>query len=107
MLFTGGTEIGRKVYEGAASHLTPVTLELGGKSPVIVSADADIDVAAKRIAWTKLINSGQICIAPDYVLADAKIRDELVDKIKAAVDDLRVRGPRRASASSTSGTSTG
>jgi aldehyde dehydrogenase (NAD+) len=85
LCFTGGTEIGRKVYEGAASHLTPVTLELGGKSPVIVAADADIDVAAKRIAWTKLINSGQICIAPDYVLADAKIRDELVDKIKAAV----------------------
>ena len=85
LLFTGGTEIGRKVYESAASHLTPVTLELGGKSPVIVSADADIDVAAQRIAWTKLINSGQICIAPDYVLADAKIRDELVDKIKAVV----------------------
>ena len=85
LLFTGGTEIGRKVYEGAASHLTPVTLELGGKSPVIVAADADIDVAAKRIAWTKLINSGQICIAPDYVLADAKIRDELVGKIKDAV----------------------
>jgi aldehyde dehydrogenase (NAD+) len=85
VLFTGGTEIGRKVYEGAAPHLTPVTLELGGKSPVIVAADADLDVAAKRIAWTKLINSGQICIAPDYVLADAKIRDELVDKIKDAV----------------------
>ncbi|MGH3554672.1 MAG: aldehyde dehydrogenase family protein, partial [Mycobacterium sp.] len=85
VLFTGGTEIGRKVYEGAAQHLTPVTLELGGKSPVIVAADADIDVAAKRIAWTKLINSGQTCIAPDYVLADAKIRDELVDKITAAV----------------------
>jgi aldehyde dehydrogenase (NAD+) len=85
LLFTGGTEIGRKVYEGAASHLTPVTLELGGKSPVIVSADADIDVAAKRIAWTKLINSGQTCIAPDYVLADATIRDELVSKIKDAV----------------------
>jgi aldehyde dehydrogenase (NAD+) len=67
LLFTGGTEIGRKVYEGAAAHLTPVTLELGGKSPVIVSKDADIKVAAKRIAWTKLINSGQICIAPDYV----------------------------------------
>ena len=85
LLFTGGTEIGRKVYEGAAPHLTPVTLELGGKSPVIVAADADIDVAAKRIAWTKLINSGQICIAPDYVLADASIRDELVNKIKDAV----------------------
>jgi aldehyde dehydrogenase (NAD+) len=85
LCFTGGTEIGRKVYEGAARHLTPVTLELGGKSPVIVAADADIAVAAKRIAWTKLINSGQICIAPDYVLADAKIRDELVSKIGEAV----------------------
>ncbi|MDX1885232.1 aldehyde dehydrogenase family protein [Mycolicibacterium sp. 120270] len=91
--FTGGTEIGRKVYEGAAPHLTPVTLELGGKSPVIVAADADIDVAAKRIAWTKLINSGQICIAPDYVLADAKIRDELVDKIKDAVTTFEAENP--------------
>jgi aldehyde dehydrogenase (NAD+) len=93
LLFTGGTEIGRKVYEGAAAHLTPVTLELGGKSPVIVAADADIDVAAKRIAWTKLINSGQICIAPDYVIADAKIRDELVDKIKAAVETFESNNP--------------
>ncbi|MGY4866605.1 aldehyde dehydrogenase family protein [Mycolicibacterium elephantis] len=91
--FTGGTEIGRKVYEGAAPHLTPVTLELGGKSPVIVSADADLDVAAKRIAWTKLINSGQICIAPDYVLADAKIRDQLVDKIKDAVTKFESENP--------------
>lgn len=91
--FTGGTEIGRKVYEGAAPHLTPVTLELGGKSPVIVSADADIDVAAKRIAWTKLINSGQICIAPDYVLADVKIRDQLVDKIKEAVTTFESENP--------------
>ena len=85
LLFTGGTEIGRKVYEGAAAHLTPVTLELGGKSPVIVSADADIKVAAKRIAWTKLINSGQICIAPDYVLVEAPIRDQLIDEIQKAV----------------------
>jgi aldehyde dehydrogenase (NAD+) len=85
LCFTGGTEIGRKVYQSAAPHLTPVTLELGGKSPVIVAADADIDVAAKRIAWVKLINSGQICIAPDYVLADASIRDDLVEKIKEAV----------------------
>lgn len=85
LCFTGGTEIGRRVYEGAAKHLTPVILELGGKSPVIVAADADIAVAAKRIAWTKLINSGQICIAPDYVLADATIRDELVAKLGEAV----------------------
>ncbi|WP_283607142.1 aldehyde dehydrogenase family protein [Mycolicibacterium poriferae] len=88
LLFTGGTEIGRKVYEGAAAHLTPVTLELGGKSPVIVSADADVEVAAKRIAWTKLINSGQICIAPDYVIAEAPIRDQLVDRIRAAVQEF-------------------
>src|SRR6202790_2486489 len=72
-LFTGGTEIGRKIMAAAAPTLTPVTLELGGKSPVIVAADADIDVAARRIAWVKLLNSGQTCIAPDYVVADAKI----------------------------------
>ncbi|HZA12658.1 aldehyde dehydrogenase family protein [Mycobacterium sp.] len=85
VLFTGSSEIGRKVYEGAAPHLTPVTLELGGKSPVIVAADADIDVAAKRIAWIKLLNGGQTCVAPDYVLADAKIRDDLVNKINQSI----------------------
>jgi aldehyde dehydrogenase (NAD+) len=89
VFFTGGTEIGRKVYEGAAPHLTPVTLELGGKSPVIVAADADVDVAAKRIAWIKLLNAGQTCVAPDYVLADAKVRDELVDKIGQAITKFR------------------
>lgn len=89
VFFTGGTEVGRKVYEGAATHLTPVTLELGGKSPVIVAADADIDVAAKRIAWIKLLNAGQTCVAPDYVLADAKIRDELVHKVGEAITKFR------------------
>jgi aldehyde dehydrogenase (NAD+) len=89
VLFTGGTEIGRKVYEGAAPHLTPVTLELGGKSPVIVAADADVDVAAKRIAWIKLLNAGQTCVAPDYVLADSKVRDELVGKIGEAITKFR------------------
>ncbi|WAC91383.1 aldehyde dehydrogenase family protein [Mycobacterium sp. Aquia_213] len=93
VVFTGGTEIGRKVYEGAAPHLTPCTLELGGKSPVIVAADADVDVAAKRIAWIKLLNGGQTCVAPDYVLADAKIRDELVSKIGAAITKYRSQGP--------------
>lgn len=89
LCFTGGTEIGRRVYEAAAPHLTPVTLELGGKSPVIVAADADIEVAAKRIAWTKLINSGQICIAPDYLLVDASVRDQLVSKIAEAITHFR------------------
>jgi aldehyde dehydrogenase (NAD+) len=93
VMFTGGTEIGRKVYEGAAPHLTPVTLELGGKSPVIVAADADVDVAAKRIAWIKVLNGGQTCVAPDYVLADAKIRDELVSKIGAAITKFRSKEP--------------
>jgi aldehyde dehydrogenase (NAD+) len=89
VMFTGGTEIGRKVYEGAAPHLTPVTLELGGKSPVIVAADADVNVAAKRIAWIKILNAGQTCVAPDYVLADATISDELVSKIGAAITKFR------------------
>lgn len=93
VLFTGGTEIGRKVYEGAAPHLTPCTLELGGKSPVIVAADADVEVAAKRIAWMKLLNAGQTCVAPDYVLADASIRDELVSKIGAAITKFTADKP--------------
>jgi len=74
-LFTGGTEIGRKIMAGAAPTLTPVTLELGGKSPVIVDQTADLGVTARRIAWVKLMNSGQTCIAPDYVLANESIRD--------------------------------
>jgi len=88
-LFTGGTEIGRKIMAAAAPTLTPVTLELGGKSPVIVAADADLDVTARRIAFAKLINSGQTCIAPDYVLADRQIAHELVDKIVATVTEFR------------------
>ncbi|ATA27345.1 aldehyde dehydrogenase [Mycobacterium lepraemurium] len=93
VMFTGSTEIGRKVYEGAAQHLTPCTLELGGKSPVIIAADADVEVAAKRIAWMKLLNAGQTCVAPDYVLADAKIRDELVDKVGAAITKFTADKP--------------
>lgn len=80
-VFTGGTEIGRKIMAAASATLTPVTLELGGKSPVIVAADADLDVAARRIAWVKLMNSGQTCIAPDYVLAERSVVAELTDKI--------------------------
>jgi len=88
-LFTGGTEVGKKIMAGAAPTLTPVTLELGGKSPVVVTADADIDVAARRIAWVKLLNSGQTCIAPDYVLAERPIADELVRKIIENVHRFR------------------
>jgi len=88
-LFTGGTEVGRKIMAGAAPTLTPVTLELGGKSPVYVAADADLDVAARRIAWVKLLNSGQTCIAPDYVLVDREVRDELVHKVSDTLREFR------------------
>ncbi|GAA1713392.1 aldehyde dehydrogenase family protein [Fodinicola feengrottensis] len=89
VFFTGGPEIGKAVMAAAAPHLTPVTLELGGKSPVIVTADANIAVAAKRIAWAKLMNSGQTCIAPDYLLVEEPVRDQLVDKIAAAITAFR------------------
>ena len=88
-LFTGGTQVGRRIMAAAASTLTPVTLELGGKSPVIVTADADLDVAARRIASVKLANSGQMCIAPDYVLADCAIVDELVAKLVSTIAAFR------------------
>jgi aldehyde dehydrogenase (NAD+) len=88
-LFTGGTSIGKKIMAAAAPTLTPVTLELGGKSPVIVAADADLDVAARRIAWVKLMNSGQTCIAPDYVLADRSIATELTNRIIANIKAFR------------------
>ncbi|MFC7448680.1 aldehyde dehydrogenase family protein [Rhodococcus daqingensis] len=93
--FTGGTEIGKKVMAGAAAHLTPVTLELGGKSPAIVTRDADLTVTARRIAWTKLLNSGQICMAPDYVLVERAVRDELVERIATTVTELRAQEPSR------------
>ncbi|WP_370246482.1 aldehyde dehydrogenase family protein [Nocardioides sp.] len=81
--FTGGTEIGRRIMAGAAATLTPVTLELGGKSPAIVTADSDLDVVARRISWVKLMNSGQTCIAPDYVLVERRAQDALVERLRA------------------------
>ncbi|MFK8026356.1 MAG: aldehyde dehydrogenase family protein [Ilumatobacter sp.] len=86
IFFTGGTEVGRIVMRAAAEHLTPVTLELGGKSPAIVAADADVEVAARRIAWGKFVNSGQTCIAPDYVLVVRPLRDALVAAIRESVE---------------------
>lgn len=89
VFFTGGTEIGRLVMQAAAAQLTPVTLELGGKSPVIVTANADLEVAARRIAWLKLMNSGQTCLAPDYVLVDSSVRDAFVDHLVRTVTSFR------------------
>jgi aldehyde dehydrogenase (NAD+) len=81
IFFTGGTRIGRLVGERAARHLTPVTLELGGKSPAIVAEGADLKVAARRIVWGKMLNAGQSCVAPDYVLAAAPIAASLCDEV--------------------------
>ena len=82
IFFTGGTEIGRQVMEAAAAHLTPVTLELGGKSPCVVDATAQLDLAAKRLVFGKLLNCGQTCVAPDYVLVDRRIKGELIARIR-------------------------
>ncbi len=81
IFFTGSPKVGKVVMRAAAEHLTPVILELGGKSPCIVDADADLDIAAKRIAWGKFLNAGQTCIAPDYLFAHSTIKDSLLDKI--------------------------
>ena len=78
ILYTGNSRVARIVMRAAAEHLTPVTLELGGKSPAIVSRHANVDVAARRIAWGKFLNAGQTCIAPDYVLVERPVHDELV-----------------------------
>lgn len=81
MFFTGSSKVGKVVMKAASEHLTPVVLELGGKSPCIVDADANIKVAAKRIAWGKLINAGQTCIAPDYLFVHHSIKEELLNAI--------------------------
>ncbi|MBS1738761.1 MAG: aldehyde dehydrogenase [Bacteroidetes bacterium] len=81
IFFTGSSAVGKVVMKAAAENLTPVILELGGKSPCIVDADANIDIAAKRITWGKLINAGQTCIAPDYIFAHHSIKEKLLEKI--------------------------
>ncbi len=81
IFFTGGTAIGRIVMAAAAKHLTPVTLELGGKSPCIVEPDADLNCAAKRIIWGKFINAGQTCVAPDYLLVQSSVKAPLIDRL--------------------------
>lgn len=85
IFFTGSVAVGKLVMEKAAAHLCPVTLELGGKSPCIVERTANLDVAAQRIAFGKFLNCGQTCVAPDYILCDAVVKDALLAKLKTAV----------------------
>ena len=95
IFFTGSPALGRLVMQAASRHLTPVVLELGGKSPCFIAAGADLKLAAKRLAWGKALNAGQTCIAPDYVLIDKKIRDAFLDEYFRQVHALLGEDPQR------------
>ncbi|MFI5221383.1 MAG: aldehyde dehydrogenase [Bacteroidia bacterium] len=82
IFFTGSTQTGKIVYQAAARNLTPVTLELGGKNPAIVTGTCNLKISAKRIVWSKFLNSGQTCIAPDYILIDEMVKDEFLNHLK-------------------------
>lgn len=92
ILFTGNTGVGRKVMQAAATNLTPVTLELGGKSPVVVDRTADLKLAAQRTAWGKLMNAGQTCIAPDYVLVPREREQEFTALVREAMSGMYGEG---------------
>jgi len=92
IFFTGSPAVGKIVMKAAAEHLTSVTLELGGKSPVIVDGTADLDEAAKKIAWGKFMNSGQVCIAPDYLLVDESVCAPFTEKLLAAMKAMDGEG---------------
>lgn len=82
IFFTGSTKVGKIVYKAAAEHLTPVVLELGGKSPAIVTKNANLEIAAKRIVWGKFLNAGQTCVAPDYLLVEESIQEQFLEMLR-------------------------
>ncbi|MER8073630.1 aldehyde dehydrogenase family protein [Streptomyces sp. NPDC094034] len=96
IFYTGNGVVGRIVMRAAAEHLTPVTLELGGKSPVFIDRDADIETVAARLAATKFTNAGQVCIAPDYVLTDPETADALTKALAKAIEQLYGADPKAA-----------
>ena len=85
IFFTGSTRVGKIVMQKAAEHFTPVTLELGGKSPCLVDETANIEVAAKRIVFGKFMNAGQTCVAPDYIYCHKSIKDKLIKELKKQI----------------------
>ena len=97
IFFTGSPALGRTVMEAAAKHLTPVVLELGGKSPCIVDKGAELKVAARRIAWGKTLNAGQTCIAPDYLLIHKSLKEEFVEEFKSALKSLHGKDAKSSS----------
>jgi aldehyde dehydrogenase (NAD+) len=95
IFYTGNGAVAKIVMRAAAEHLTPVTLELGGKSPCIVDQNVDLDVAARRIVWSKFFNAGQTCVAPDYVLVHERIEQRLIDKLRDTIHDFYGDDPRQ------------
>jgi len=93
IFFTGSTSVGKTVMQAAAQHLTPVILELGGKSPCVVDETANIKIAAKRIVWGKFVNAGQTCVAPDYILAHESIKQKLIDEMKITIQAMYSDNP--------------
>lgn len=89
IFFTGSTSVGKIVYQAAAKNLTPVTLELGGKSPAIVTRNSNLKDTAKRLVWAKFLNSGQTCIAPDYVLVDEAVKNKLLEQLREYIIKFR------------------
>jgi acyl-CoA reductase-like NAD-dependent aldehyde dehydrogenase len=88
IFFTGGEKVGKLVMAAAAQHLTPVTLELGGKSPCLVDRHTDLQKTAQRIVWGKFINAGQICIAPDYLLVQEQMKEDLLAALRQCIEDF-------------------
>lgn len=89
IFFTGSTKVGKIVYQAAAKHMTPVTLELGGKSPAFITADCNLKMTAKRLIWSKFLNAGQTCIAPDYVMIDKQIEAEFLEYAQREIEQAR------------------
>ncbi|MCR9130990.1 MAG: aldehyde dehydrogenase [bacterium] len=95
IFFTGSTRVGKIIMQSAAKRLIPVTLELGGKTPCIVDESADLEISAKRIVWGKFVNAGQTCVAPDYLLVQDSIKDDFVNHLKSAVNQLYGEDPSK------------
>ena len=95
IFFTGSTRVGKIIMKEAAKQLTPLTLELGGKSPAIIHTDADLDIAAKRITWGKFINAGQTCVAPDYVYVHEEFRDSLLKRLTEEIRNFYGYDPQK------------
>ncbi|MEJ5104172.1 aldehyde dehydrogenase [Chryseobacterium sp. MYb328] len=89
IFFTGSTKVGKIVYKAAAEHLTPVVLELGGKSPAIITKNANLEIAAKRIVWGKFLNAGQTCVAPDYLLVEESIQEQFLEMLRKYIQEFK------------------